>query len=87
MWESVLNWFYTNAAAIFISAFASLLISKYYFYKANRDGVLSTIIFPIVRILEKVLIVVKTTKNYLELIPLILLNILKKMNEKSCSDY
>lgn len=49
----VINWLYTNAAAIFISVLASLLISKYYFDKANRDGVLSTIIFPIVRILEK----------------------------------
>lgn len=53
MWDSIVNWIYTNAAAIFISALASLLISKHYFDKANRDGVLSTIIFPIVRILEK----------------------------------
>ncbi|MEE0946332.1 MAG: hypothetical protein U0M42_05855 [Acutalibacteraceae bacterium] len=53
MWDSIANWIYTNAAAIFISALASLLISKHYFDKANRDGVLSTIIFPIVRILEK----------------------------------
>lgn len=53
MWESILKWLYTNAAAIFISALASLLISKFYFDKANRDGVLSSMIFPIVRILEK----------------------------------
>ena len=53
MWGSVLNWLYTNAAAIFISAIASLLISKFYFDKANRDGVISTIIFPVVKILEK----------------------------------
>ena len=53
MCELILNWLYNNAAAIFISAVASLLISKYYFDKANRDGVLSTIIFPIIRILEK----------------------------------
>ena len=64
MWESIVDWFYTNAAAIFISALASLLISKYYFYKANKDGVLSTIIFPIVRILEKG---TYSRKNYEEL--------------------
>ncbi|MBE5868165.1 MAG: hypothetical protein E7293_04285 [Lachnospiraceae bacterium] len=60
----MVNWLYTNAAAIFISALASLLISKYYFYKANRDGVLSTTIFPIVRILEKG---TYNRKNYEEL--------------------
>ena len=64
MWESIVNWLYTNAAAIFISAFASLIISKYYFCKANREGVLSTIIFPIVRILEKG---TYSRKNYEEL--------------------
>lgn len=64
MWESIANWLYTNAAAIFISALTSLLISKYYFYKANRDGVLSTTIFPIVRILEKG---TYNRKNYEEL--------------------
>lgn len=53
MWEQICSWLSTNAAAIFISALASLLISKFYFEKANRDGVLSTIIFPIVQILEK----------------------------------
>ena len=85
MWESMVNWLYTNAAAIFISALASLLISKYYFYKANRDGVLSTTIFPIVRILEKG---TYNRKNYEELFSInssYLLSILKKMNEKSCS--
>lgn len=49
----VINWLYQNAAAIFISALASLMISKFYFDKANRDGVLTTIIFPIVKILDK----------------------------------
>ena len=53
MLDAIVNWIYTNAAAIFISSLASLLISKHYFDKANRDGVLSTIILPTVRILEK----------------------------------
>lgn len=48
----------------FISALASLLISRYYFNKANRDGLLTTVIFPIVKILETGSY---TRKNYEEL--------------------
>ena len=50
---TIADWLSQNAAAIFISALASLLISRYYFNKANRDGLLTTVIFPIVKILEK----------------------------------
>ena len=49
----IVDWLYQNAAAILISAFASLIISRYYFNKSNRDGLLTTVIFPIVKILEK----------------------------------
>ncbi|MBQ3500459.1 MAG: hypothetical protein IJA70_03420 [Oscillospiraceae bacterium] len=52
MWNLIIEWLYNNAAAIFISAFASWIISKIYFDKANRAGVLTTIIFPIVKILD-----------------------------------
>lgn len=47
----ILEWLYGNAVAIFISAFVSLLISKKYYDKANRENVLMTVIFPIVQIL------------------------------------
>ena len=50
---TIAEWLSQNAAAIFISALASLLISRFYFNKANRDGVLTTVIFPIVKILER----------------------------------
>lgn len=58
------EWLSQNAAAIFISTLASLLISRYYFNKANRDGVLTTVIFPIVKILERG---TYNRKNYEEL--------------------
>lgn len=58
------EWLSQNAAAIFISTLASLLISRYYFNKANRDGVLTTVIFPIARILERG---TYNRKNYEEL--------------------
>ena len=53
MWAQIGNWLYQNAIAIFISAIASLLISKRYYDKANRESVLMTVIFPIVKLLEK----------------------------------
>lgn len=53
MWEQIGNWLYQNAMAIFISAVASLLISKRYYDKANRESVLMTIIFPIVKLLNQ----------------------------------
>ena len=37
----------------FISAIASLLISKRYYDKANRESVLLTVIFPIVKLLNQ----------------------------------
>ena len=40
MWEQIGNWLYQNAMAIFISAVASLIISKRYYNKANRERVL-----------------------------------------------
>ena len=53
MWLKISEWLYDNSIAIFISAIASLAISKYYFDKANRESVLMTVIFPIVKLLEK----------------------------------
>lgn len=52
MWESICEWLSDNALAIFISAITSFIVSKYYFDKANRESVLMTIIFPIVKILD-----------------------------------
>lgn len=52
MWESICEWLSNNALAIFLSAVTSFIASKYYFDKANRESVLMTIIFPIVKILE-----------------------------------
>ena len=49
----IVNWLYQNAMAIFISAIASLLISKRYYDKANRESVLMTVIFPIVKLLNQ----------------------------------
>ena len=42
MWAQIGNWLYQNAMAIFISAIASLLISKRYYDKANRESVTMT---------------------------------------------
>lgn len=49
----IVNWLYQNAMAIFISAIASLLISKRYYDNANRESVLMTIIFSIVKLLNQ----------------------------------
>ena len=53
IWVQIGNWLYQNAMAIFISAIASLLISKRYYDKANRESVLMTVIFPIVKLLNQ----------------------------------
>ena len=53
MWAQIGNWLYQNAMAIFISAIASLLISKRYYDKTNRESVLMTVIFPIVKLLNQ----------------------------------
>lgn len=53
MWAQIGNWLYQNAMAIFISAIASLLISKRYYDKANRESVLMMVIFPIVKLLNQ----------------------------------
>ena len=52
MLDSIYEWLSGNALAIIISGIVSLIISKYYFDKANRESVLMTIIFPIVKILD-----------------------------------
>ena len=52
MWESIREWLSNNALAIFLSALTSFIASKHYFDKANRESVLMTIIFPIVKILN-----------------------------------
>ena len=53
MWAQIGTWLYQNAMAIFISAIASLLISKRYYDKANRESVLMMVIFPIVKLLNE----------------------------------
>ena len=52
MWEAICEWLSNNALAIFLSAVTSFIASKHYFDKANRESVLMTIIFPIVKILD-----------------------------------
>ena len=52
MLNSIYEWLSGNALAIIISGIVSLIISKYFFDKANRESVLMTIIFPIVKILD-----------------------------------
>lgn len=52
MCNLILDWLYENAAAILISAIASLIISKIYYHKANRESVLMSVIFPIVKLLN-----------------------------------
>lgn len=53
MWVQICNWLYQNALAIFISVIVSLLISKGYYDKVNRESVLMTVIFPIVKLLNQ----------------------------------
>lgn len=72
------NWLYQNAMAIFISAIASLLISKRYYDKANRESVLMMVIFPIVKLLNENIIRVMIMKHFLKSILLMRLNILEK---------
>ncbi len=52
MWALICEWLSSNALAIIISGIVSLVVSKYYFDKANRESVITTIIFPIVKILD-----------------------------------
>ena len=52
MWNTICGWLSNNALAIFLSAVASFVASKIYFDKANRESVLMTIIFPIIKILD-----------------------------------
>lgn len=52
MWDAICGWLSNNALAIFLSAVASFVASKIYFDKANRESVLMTIIFPIIKILD-----------------------------------
>ena len=70
MWEQIGNWLYQNAMAIFISAVASLLISKRYYDKANRESVLMTVIFPIgtLTFRKQNLNIAKTTTSYIYII-------------------
>lgn len=53
MFQMICAWLYENSMAIFISAIASLVISKRYYDKGNREAVLTSIIFPMVQLLEK----------------------------------
>lgn len=53
MLELIGNWLYDNAMAIFISSLASLIISRRYYDKGNRQEALTTVIYPIVGLLDK----------------------------------
>ena len=84
MWAQIGKWLYQNAMAIFISAIASLLISKRYYDKANRESVLMTVIFPIVKLLNQRFYTRKDYEALLKSILLMLLNIFEKRKEISC---
>lgn len=79
----IVNWLYQNAMAIFISAIASLLISKRYYDNANRESVLMTIIFPIVKLLNQRYYTRRDYEAFLKSILLMLLNIFEKRKEIS----
>ena len=81
------NWLYQNAMAIFISAIASLLISKRYYDKANRESVLMMVIFPIVKLLNEKYYTRNDYEPLLKSILLMRLNILEKRKEISCLNY
>ena len=53
MFKMICSWLYENSMAIFISAIASFVISKRYYDRGNREVVLTSIIFPMVQLLEK----------------------------------
>ena len=52
MLQSIFEWIYNNAMAIFISSFISFLLSKKYYDKANRENILMTVVFPVIQILN-----------------------------------
>lgn len=64
MWQSIFDWLSNNAMAIFLSAFASWIISKYYYDKANRESLHMAVIYPAVKILRSRFY---SRKNYEEL--------------------
>ena len=64
MWQSIFDWLSNNAMAIFLSAFASWIISKYYYDKANRESLHMAVIYPAVKILRARFY---SRKNYEEL--------------------
>lgn len=64
MWQSIFDWLSNNAMAIFLSAFASWIISKYYYDKANRESLHMAVIYPVVKILRSRFY---SRKNYEEL--------------------
>ena len=84
MWEAICEWLSNNALAIFLSAVTSFIASKHYFDKANRESVLMTIIFPIVKILDSRIITDPTMKPFSKLTRHMLRSISKKRKETNC---
>ena len=81
------NWLYQNAMAIFISAIASLLISKRYYDKANRESVLMMVIFPIVKLLNEKYYMRNDYEALFEINSSYAVKYLRKRKEISCLNY
>jgi hypothetical protein len=60
--KMICEWLYQNAVAIIISSLISLIISRRYYCKGNRDNLLISVILPIVKLLEKSY----SKQNYIE---------------------
>lgn len=81
------NWLYQNAMAIFISAIVSLLISKRYYDKANRESVLMMVIFPIVKLLNEKYYTRNDYEALFEINSSYAVKYLRKRKEISCLNY
>ena len=56
------EWLYQNAVAIIMSSLISLIISRGYYCKGNRDNLIMSVILPIVKLLKKPY----SRQNYIE---------------------
>ena len=81
------NWLYQNTMAMFISAIASLLISKRYYDKANRESVLMMVIFPIVKLLNEKYYTRNDYEALFEINSSYAVKYLRKRKEISCLNY
>ena len=81
------NWLYQNAMAIFISAIASLLISKRYYDKGIGVSVLMMVIFPIVKLLNVKYYTRYDYEALFEINSSYAVKYLRKRKEISCLNY